>query len=278
MSTIIDALNDKDTSESIVISSPPYTIALLVLASADVAKLVATAASHMITTVILLHPKVARRALFGSDLPRPINQLLIDWQELVIDFISLGLNRRNSFLLLNFFTCLRYMVDHVAFEAILDATHGAAEVSLVVVIRFTDEKVFAFLRWTLAHVCILIANLFPFELLTSFHLFRRQKLSKIRQRNRLLAARFGTQDRQLLIFDACLDPRCDAGRMKDVCTNAEGQHLTPILSKQRHLADFADILLLFALLTLLYLFKLSEELLLHILWSFLLHFSFLFLS
>ena len=212
MSTIIDALIDNDTSESIVISSPPYTITLLVLASADVAKLVATAASHMITTLVLLHPKVARRALLGSDLPRPINQLLIDWKELIIDFISLGLNRRNSFLLLHFFTCLRYMVDHIAFEAILDATHGAFEVSLVVVIRFTDEKVFAFLRWTLAHVGILIANLFPFELLTSFNLFRRQKLSKIRQRNRFFAARFRTQDRQLLIFDTCLYGTCLYGQ------------------------------------------------------------------
>ena len=174
----------------------PYTstITRLVLASADVAKLVATAASHMITTLILLNPKVALWALLGSDLSRPINQLLVDWQELVIDFISLGLDRCDSFLLLNFFTCLGYMVDHVAFEAILDATHGAAEVSLVVVIRFTDEKVFAFLRWTLTHVCILIANLFPLELLTSFHLFRRQKLSQVRQRNRLFAAGFGTQD------------------------------------------------------------------------------------
>ena len=48
-----------------------------VLSSADVAELVAAAASHMVTALVLLHPELALLTSFGADGFCPFQKLLI---------------------------------------------------------------------------------------------------------------------------------------------------------------------------------------------------------
>ena len=232
----------------------------------------------MIAAFVLLHPEAALSALFGTDLSSPFNQLLVNRKVSVVNLICLGLNGGKSALFGHFFARFLDVVDDITLETVFDATHGTAQIPLIVVVWLTNEEVIAALGWALTHISILVPYLLPFELLTTVHLFRCQKLAKIRQGYGNLAAGLWAHNRQLLIFNAGLDPWKNALRVVNVCTDTKRKDLTPIFREEGHLTDFADVLLLFTLLPLFNFFELSEQLLLNLLRRLLLHLGLLFLQ
>lgn len=180
---------------SVTVTIPVYT-------TTDVAELIAASASHVITAFVLVHPVLALGALLGARLLRPLEQLSVLGQLFVVNLEDFGF----YLVLLELFTRLPDVIDYVALEAVFDVAHGATKVPLVVVLRVPNEKVPAFLRWTLSHVSVLIPDLLPFEFLTPLHLLWREQLSQVRQRYRRFAAGFRTDNRKLLALDASLDP------------------------------------------------------------------------
>jgi len=105
-----------------------------------------------------------------------------------------------------------------------------------------EEQVVAALSRALKHVRVLVPNLLPLKLLAPVHLFWSQKLSEVRQRNGVLAIRLGAQDRQLLIFNARVEPRLNARNVINVAADAQRKHLVECASKEGLLANLAHVL------------------------------------
>ena len=122
----------------------------------------------MIAPIILLHPISALAALFRANFLSPLSQLCILWQVFIVYVIGLGSQKSLSFFLLNFFTSLCHVVDHITSEAVLETTHYALQIGLVSLI-FDVQVVTAICR-ALNYVIVLVSDLFPFEFLAPFHL------------------------------------------------------------------------------------------------------------
>ena len=141
------------------------------------------------------------------------------------------------------------MVDHVTCKTVVDVALGAVVVRLVLLLL--EEEIVAVLRRALEHVGVLIADLFPFELLASAELLQSQQLSQVWQRDRHLAAGYRAHNGQLLRIDAGLHPLLYALLVVDVGAVADGEDAGAFAIKERHLADLADLIFIFVRLALL---------------------------
>ena len=104
-------------------------------------------------------------------------------------------------------TSIFNVVHHVALEAVFDAARATEEVSLCLILF--DEHVVTAVGRAFPHVLVRVPDLFPLKLLAPLHLFCRQELFQVRERDRLFAARLRAHDRKLTIFNARFEPWVD---------------------------------------------------------------------
>ena len=97
----------------------------MVLATANVAELVAAAARHMIAALVLLHKEFAAIALLSADAPGPFEELVILRQLPVVNVIDFTLKLGQALLFLYLFTGFSPMVVHVACETPFNIAHLA---------------------------------------------------------------------------------------------------------------------------------------------------------
>ena len=211
------------------------------LSTAFVAEFISTSACHVVTSFVLLYPKLATRTLFSSDRLCPIDKLIIFVQVSLVDafsfscpyslvFGNFGLSElfkfsfSGGFLSLNFslprcfslsFLCglelltgLLNVVRYVAVQAVFLLTLDAEKVGLRIVF-FVEEIVTAICR-ALNNVHISVSELFPFEALGSVAFLWGEEFVQVGERDVLLAFGIRTLDWELAIVDAGLDPGSDA--------------------------------------------------------------------
>lgn len=144
----------------------------MVFASTDVAELVFASACHMVASLVLDNIELALRTTFGAGTSCPLHELVILGQIVVVDVVDLLLQLDALLLLLDLLAALLDMVGHFTSEAVLLAAIGAEVVRLGFVVL--EEEIVAVFGRALNHVRILVADLFPFELLTPGHLLLSQ--------------------------------------------------------------------------------------------------------
>ena len=138
--------------------------ALLVLATANVAELVPAAARHVIAALVLLHPEVASGALLRANFSRPLDELVILRQLVVVHVVGIALELGLAHLFLDFLAGLLHVVYNFAFKTVFDLALGTVKVRLVLLLL--EEEIVAILTRAFKHARVLIADLLPFKLLT----------------------------------------------------------------------------------------------------------------
>ena len=182
------------------------TFALSVLATTPIAELIATSASHVVTTLVLLNKELATSASLSTGLLGPLLELLILAQTFIIDTVGHSLNLSALFLRCVLSARLINVVDAVTVEAVGHSARGAVVSALAVAL--SEEQIVALAVGALHHVRVLVTDAFPLEACAPLQLVLWEYITEVRERDLLVA--LGAVNGQVCIVDAGSGPLQDA--------------------------------------------------------------------